>query len=204
MPVDPAVMELYRSGVAAVVDTTRTWTPADWARPACGTWTGADLAGHLVTVIGWYHDWLDRGLAGITEPAFPAAELTEQTGLALAALAPGDGPSRIDSFVTATGLYADRLHEHWDAPFAYPRGTVTAGLHVGVAAAEWHLHTWDFASSAGGVYVPLNAEELYLATARCLMAARGGVRGRLGLAVARRIARRDPWHDLLRRSGRHP
>ena len=202
MPVEPEVLALYRSGVTNVVDLTRGWTEDDWAQPACGLWTGADLAGHLVTVIGWYHDWLDRGLAGEVTPRFGIDELDAQTASALAGLPLGDGPSRMTRFSSEADRYADRLIEHWDAPFAYPRGLVIAGLHAGVAATEWHLHAWDFAQARGEVYEPEHAERLYTATAACLMAATGGIRGRIGMRVAARIANRNAWPDLLRRSGR--
>ncbi len=124
------VLTLYGSGVAAVVGAVDGWTDAQWARPACGEWSGTDLAGHLVTVIGWYHDWLDRAIAGDAAPAFDAGALDERTALSLAALPPGTGPDRIDDFAASAARYARRLEDHWELPFGYPRGTVTAGLHA--------------------------------------------------------------------------
>lgn len=202
MPADDAVLQLFRNGVANVETVTTGWSEADWDRPACGTWTGIDLAGHLVTVVRWYHQWLDRGLAGTTDPMFAISDLSRETARALNALEAGDGPSRIATFRSDADRYASRLVEHWDAPFTYPRGLVTAGLHAGVAASEWNLHAWDFAHSAGLDFEPVDAERLYTATAACLMAVTGGVRGRVGMRVADRIARRRAWLDLLRRSGR--
>jgi uncharacterized protein (TIGR03083 family) len=197
-----ATLGQYREGLAAISDTVGGWDASDWARPACGVWTGTDLAGHLVTVIGWYHDWLDRGLAGRAEPAFPIAELDEQTVTALAALSVGSGPERIATFVASADAYATRLVEHWDAPYAYPRGRVTAGLHAGFAAVEWHVHAWDFAHAVGGEYEPRDAAGLFLAAARCQLAIVGGVRERVGLLAAAAASKRAPWSQLLHRMGR--
>ena len=202
MTFDPTVFALFESGVTGVAGAVDGWSEADWDRPACGEWSGTDLAGHLVTVIGWYHLWLDHGLAGVVEPGFGIDKLDAQTAAALAALPPGDGPSRIDQFVDAADRYGDRLVEPWDTPFAYPRGLVTAGLHAGVAAAEWHLHAWDFAQSRGELYEPAQARELYLAAARCQLTAAGGVTAKVGMAAASAASRRRPWAELLRHVGR--
>ena len=201
-PTQADVLAQYREGVDAVVATVAGWDDAQWAEPACGEWSGTDLAGHLVTVIGWYHSWLDRGLAGDLDPVFPIAALDTETVAALAALPAGSGPARIDEFRASADAYAARLGEHWDAPFAYPRGLVTAGLHAGVAAVEWHIHAWDLAQAAGGDHEPADAEGLFLAAARCQLAVAGGLRGRAGMQAARLAARRRPWHQLLQRMGR--
>jgi uncharacterized protein (TIGR03083 family) len=196
------VEELYASGAAAIASVTAGYSDADWSRPACGRWTGTELAGHLVTVIGWYHDWLDRGLAGIIEPAFPIDSLDTATVAALATLPDGTGPDRIATFTAEAQRYADRLVAHWDAPFAYPRGTVTAGLHAGVAAVEWHVHAWDFATASGRNHEPEHADRLFLAAARCQLSLLGGVQARAGLQAARLAAHRRPWEQLLHRMGR--
>lgn len=193
---------LYRAGLEAITRITTDWTPETWSAPACGVWTGTDLAGHLVTVIGWYHDWLDRGLAGDTEPAFPVDALDTETVAALAALPAGTGPERIATFAADAARYADRLVEHWDAPFAYPRGRVTAGLHAAVAAVEWHVHAWDLATAAGGTHEPDHADALLVEVARCQLAIVGGLRARAGMQAVRLAARRDPWAQILRRMGR--
>jgi uncharacterized protein (TIGR03083 family) len=201
-PTRAAVLAQYREGVAAIDAGVAGWDDADWARPACGVWTGTDLAGHLVTVIGWYHDWLDRGLDGRCEPAFPIEELDARTVAAVAALPGGTGPDRIATFVASAAAYSTRLVEHWDAPFAYPRGRVTAGLHAGLAAVEWHVHAWDLCRAAGGDHEPSDAAGLFLAAARCRLAVVGGLKARVGVRAAIAASRREPWVQLLRRMGR--
>jgi uncharacterized protein (TIGR03083 family) len=202
MPPDPAVLARYRSGVVAVGRTVAGWSPADWSRPACGAWDGTDLAGHLVTVIGWYHAWLDRALAGDPSPAFPIAELDDRTVAALRDLPAGTGPDRVTIFTREAERYAGRVAEHWDVPYGYPRGTVTAGLHAGMAAVEWHVHAWDLARAGGGDHVPEDPDGLFVGAARCQLAAAGGLRARLATPIGRLAARRDPWRDLLHRMGR--
>ena len=199
---DPEVLAQFRAGVDGVVAVTAGFDDEQWSAPACGHWTGTELAGHLATVIGWYHDWLDRGLDGIAEPVFPIGDLDERTAAALSALPRGSGPDRIDEFAASAERYATRLADHWDVPFGSPRGTVTAGLHAGVAAVEWHVHAWDFAHAAGLDYVPAAADVLFVAAARCQMAMLGGFRGRAGVRAAKLAARRNPWEQLLQHMGR--
>jgi len=151
----------------------------------------------LVTV-----DAKTAGLAGNCDPVFPIAALDAETVAALAALPAGSGPARIDEFRASALAYAVRLGEHWDAPFAYPRGVVTAGLHAGVAAVEWHVHAWDLAQAAGGDHQPADPAGLFLAAARCQLAVAGGLRERAGVQAARVAARREPWRQLLGRMGR--
>ena len=191
---DAQVIYLFGSGLAGVTAAVAGWTPQDWNRPACGTWSGTDLAGHLVTVIGWYHDWLDRGLAGIVEPAFGIPDLDRQTAAALAALPAADGPTLLDEFGIAAEQYLDRIVQHWDTPFAYPRGLVTAGQHAAVAAWEWHLHAWDLATAAGVLYQPHDAATLYARGTECIAAATGSDPPTLEPA--------NPWEVMLQRTGR--
>jgi uncharacterized protein (TIGR03083 family) len=199
---DIAVLTLFATGVDAVVEITAGFDDEQWAAPVCGDWSGTELAGHLVTVVGWYHDWLDRGLAGNPEPVFPIAELDARAAAALAALPPGSGPDRIEAFADSAERYVLRLADHWDVPFGYPRGTVTAGLHAGVAAVEWHVHAWDLAHAVDVEYVPADADVLFVAAARCQMAMLGGFRGRAGVRAAKLAARRNPWEQLLQHMGR--
>ena len=66
-------------------------------RPACGRWTVADLVRHELDVIGWYHNWLDRALAGDPSPAFNVDELDDRTDAGvrtLATLDPNESPRR--------------------------------------------------------------------------------------------------------------
>ena len=193
MPFDPAVDELYAEGAAAVRTVTAAFTPAQWARPACGAWTGTELAGHLVTVVGWYDHWLDRAERGDASPTFPASELDAHTAADLAALPAGSGLDRVADFVARADAYRARLRDAWDLAYGYPRGTVTAGLHAALAAWEWHVHAWDLATAVGGSWRPADAATLYARGVETFTRA-------TGIAVPEPTG--DPWTALLRRTGR--
>jgi hypothetical protein len=195
MPFVGEVDALFAAGVDAVRTTTATFSDADWSRPACGTWSATDVAGHLVTVIGWYHDWLDRAEAGDASPAFGADELDDRTASALAALPAGSGPERVLAFASRADLYRGRLRSTWDLPFGYPRGTVTAGLHAALAGWEWHVHAWDLATSAGTSHRPDDPDTLYQRGMECIARA-------TGIDVPPPTG--DAWTALLRRTGRDP
>jgi Mycothiol maleylpyruvate isomerase N-terminal domain len=195
------VLDLYEAGVSAVEQSVASFTDGEWQRRACGAWTATDLAGHLICVAGWYHAWLDRAEAGDATPPFTAAELAERNDAALSTLEPGRGDERVAVFAREARRYAERLNSTWALPFGFPLGTVTAGLHAGVAAIEWHLHAWDF---SGGAYRPTNPRELFLAAGAAVTAAQQGPVGRVSSAMMPLASRRKPWEQLLKRSGRTP
>jgi uncharacterized protein (TIGR03083 family) len=205
MGVPPAsVLRLYDEGVDAFAHAAGRLDPDVWALHACGDWTAADLARHVLAVAGWYHEWLDRAEHGDTDPAFGAADLAFRNAEALAPLSGLEGPTALAQFVERARTYRDRLPARWDLPFGYPRGTVTAGLHAAVAACEWHLHTWDLARARGRGYRPSDPAALYAATGECLAVAEGGVKGRVTALLVPLGTRLRPWEAVLRRSGRAP
>jgi len=164
------------------------------------------VARHVLAVVGWYHDWLDRAEAGEAEPVFPVAELAARNAEELAREDLGrlDGPTAMAQFAARAHAYGERLVADWDLPYGYPRGTVTAGLHAGVAACEWHLHAWDVAGAQRRGHRPSDPAALYAAAGVCLARAQGGIQGRLAGALVPLGARLRPWEALLRRSGRAP
>jgi len=206
MPGVPAatVLRLYDEGVDALVAAAAALGPGDWGRPACGTWTAGDVARHVLAVAQWYEDWLDRAQLGDAAPPFGVAELAARNAAALEELPGLDGAGAVSWFATVARRYRARLPGQWDLPYGYPRGTVTAGLHAGTAACEWHLHAWDLAHAAGLGHRPSDPAALYAAAGSCLAAAEGGVRGRVAAALIPLGAHLRPWEALLRRSGRAP
>jgi uncharacterized protein (TIGR03083 family) len=189
------VLAMFDEGVAAFVAEAGRLDADGWSRPACGEWTATELARHVLTVIGWYHDWLDRAEAGDPSPAFRIDELDERAARSLVEVGDVPGPVATARFAEAATRYTERLEEAWDLPYGYPRGTVTAGLHAGMACVEWHAHTWDLATSAGRDHRPLRPDRLYLVAADCLAAATTG-------AVSDEEPPEHPWGALLVRSGR--
>jgi uncharacterized protein (TIGR03083 family) len=196
------VRALFAEGVEAFGAQAARLDDVGWARPACGRWTAADLARHVLGVAGWYHAWLDRARAGDPSPAFPIEQLDDRTQQTVDDHAGLTGPDAVEAFRAEAGRYLARLETTWDLPYGYPRGTVTAGLHAGMAAVEWHAHTWDLARSTGGDHVPSRPDRLFLAAAACQAAVTGGLKGAALERLAPVGARRDPWGDLLTRLGR--
>lgn len=196
------VTHLYRDGVDAIIAVTSSFDDASWAAPACGTWDGADTALHVLGVARWYGQWLDRALAGTTSLPFPATEIDQHTNENLEALRGIDGPTATEQFGKTALAYLDRATDNWDLPYSYPYGTATVGLHLGVAATEWHLHAFDLARSIGRVHEPHDAPALFRAAGLCVAATKPALRG----AILRRLvalgARYRPWHTILRESGR--
>jgi hypothetical protein len=204
-PPDPAaVLALYREGAGAFVRLAgQAASTGAWDRPACGTWSAADLARHELDVIGWYHGWMDRALDGDATPAFDIEVIDDRTDAGVRALA-GVGPEdAVARFATEAERYAERLEPNWDLPFGYPRGTVTAGLHAGLAACEWHLHSWDLARALGSDHRPGDPATLLVAASAC-RAAVGGLRQKIERKPAPVAARARPWETILSSSGRRP
>ena len=198
------MLSLYDDGLTGFVAACDGLAPAEWEAVACGEWTVTDVARHVLAVAGWYHDWLDRAERGAAEPRFPVEELASHNAAALTELGGLSGPDASAQFVARARAYRDRLPARWDLPFGYPRGTVTAGLHAGVAACEWHLHAWDVARARGRVYRVADPATLYVAVGDCAAVAEGGVKGQLVAALVPLGSRLRPWEALLRRSGRAP
>jgi hypothetical protein len=203
-PAPAAVLAIYREGVEAFVGLAdRAAAAGAWDRPACGSWSAADLVRHELDVIGWYHGWLDRALAGDASPAFDIGVIDDRTAAGVRALAHVAPEDAVRQFEAEARRYAERLEPNWDLPFGYPRGTVTAGLHAGLAATEWHLHAWDLAGTLGADHCPGDPGTLLAAASSCL-AAVGARRERTRPATTPVAAATDPWESMLVNSGRHP
>jgi uncharacterized protein (TIGR03083 family) len=146
---DPAAgLAAYRAACSGFAAVAADVGADDWSRPsACDGWSALDVVGHVVCVARWHHEWLDRAEAGNRSPPFPLSELAERNAAALSALEISAGPDRVTAFVELTVAYADRVAAHWDLPYTYPPGTVSAGVHAVLAAGEWQLHAWDLAGA---------------------------------------------------------
>jgi uncharacterized protein (TIGR03083 family) len=195
------VLEQYAAGVSAISQIASQFNADEWNRPACGDWSAADTVRHVLGVVDWYHEWLDRAMAGVVSAPFDPSEFEQRNSAAVEQRRDRSGPAALGEFVDRATDYVDRAAPLWNEPYGFPLGTVTVGLHVGVAATEWHLHAWDL-SSPSSRYEAANAEQLFVVAGTAMARVTGGLRGRmLGLAVPL-AAKRNPWTGLLTRSGR--
>lgn len=203
-PSQAEVCRLYESGVAAVVQRARSWTTDDWTQPACGNLNRADTARHLCAVTAWYHSWLDRALADDASRPFHPDDFAMRNQVGVDDRQGLTGAEAVAEFEHAALSYLDRAKPNWNRAYGFPLGTVTVGLHVGVAATEWHLHAWDLTSTDPEPHSPDDPASLFRAAGAAVAEAKGGVRGHLTALLVPIAARRSPWQSMLKRSGRHP
>jgi hypothetical protein len=199
---EPApVLASYHEGVSAVCALAARLRGPDWNAPTpCAEWRAADLAGHLRCVADDYHEYLDhapasrlaRLMAAGPRPDTLERKLARQNAAELAALPDVPPAEHVAAFAVSAREYASRLPAVWDLPHHHYREiVVTVAAMAGAACAEWHLHAWDLARSAGLEHQPAEPA-LVLAGWRAGMpqlqaagrdpsrrAARGRTRGRL-------------------------
>ena len=206
-PLDPeVVLAQFDEGVAQIVRLADQREGRAWHKTVVGDWSANELARHLLAVCDWYHEWLDRAEAGDSSPPFPVKQLDNRNELAVLDLGALDGPDAIDTFAARAVDYRRRLEQlasegKWDLPYGFANGTTTVGGHAGIAAAEWHLHAWDF---SGGQWRPTSPDTLYLAVGQGMITTQRHWKRAITRHVVARIAGRDPWADLVKRSGRVP
>lgn len=193
---------MFTEGVEAVRRHVTELTPGQWAMPVCGTWSAEDTVRHLVSVANWYHEWLNRAIAGDVSRPFPGEQIDAYAAAALEDHQHTSGPDATIAFAESANAYLDRAIERWDLPYGFPFGEVTVGLHAAVAAAEWHLHAWDLSLVGLQRHRPARPDRLMIAAGECVAEAQGGVRGALVRTMLPLAARRSPWETMLRRSGR--
>lgn len=202
---DPAeVLGQFDEGVAQIVSLANEREGRAWHKTVVGDWSANELARHVLAVCDWYHEWLDRAEAGQSTPPFPVKQLDNRNELAVLDLGALDGPDAINTFAARAADYRRRLEQlasddKWGLPYGFAHGTTTVGGHAGVAAAEWHLHAWDF---SGGRWRPSSPETLYLAVGQGMIETQPRWKQAITRRVVARKAAGDPWADLVKRSGR--
>lgn len=196
------VLRQYRSGVEAVHEVSASFDEGDWSTSVCGKWTAVETVRHLLGVVGWYDEWLDRALAGESTVPFRPDEFDVRNDRLIVEHAGLSGPAAVDLFVERALAYGGRVVEHWDVPYGFPLGSVTAGLHLGVAAAEWHLHAWDLSCLSDARHGPADSAGLFVGAGLAMAEASGGFRGGLLRRLVPLGARFRPWPTILKESGR--
>ena len=224
-PPGPALAAFY-DGVTVICQLSAQFTDRGWLAPSpCPEWRVVDLAGQLRCVADDYHEYLDdapasrraRPMATGAHPDTLARKLARQNAAELAALPDASGPEHVEAFAGSARSYAQRLLPIWDLPHhQYRDALVTVVAMAGAASAEWHLHAWDLARAAGQDYRPADPDILLRGWKAGMphLLAGGGLghagaeeaataRGRGGRRAGAAV-REDPWHVMLRASGRIP
>jgi Mycothiol maleylpyruvate isomerase N-terminal domain len=157
------VLSSYDDGVAAIAQ--HSSHVVDWsARTPCAEWTANDLAGHLLSIVRYYHRLLDASLAGTPITGLPRGrDLADMNSADLGRLDDSTGTERISLFVSSAGAYGTRLAEIGDPGWWLTLGIweglgpLTVGQHAGIAIGEWHVHAWDLARVSGRDHHPADA-----------------------------------------------
>ena len=159
-PGKSAVLVSYADAVIAIRNAGS--RVSDWdAETPCGTWTILDLAGHLLSIVRYYHRLLDassdgRPLVGLAR----GDDLAEMNARDLAELEETGGPLRLERFSELAEHHLRRLRiAAWDETLGtwIGLGDLTVGEHTGVAIGEWHVHAWDLARASGYDHRPDDA-----------------------------------------------
>lgn len=198
------VRAAFAGGADAIVRITADFGDSAWRRPACGSWSAADVARHVRCVIGWYHDWLDAAEAGRPSVPFPMDDMDAHTATALDDLGPIPPAEAIAVFRREVDRYLERLDRgSWNRRYGYPGGIVAAGEHAALGAVEWHVHAWDLSTAAGGArHEPEDPAALFR-NASVAFAATSGRVMQIALGLLAPVgARLRPWPTLLQRAGR--
>ena len=216
----------FHDGVTVICQLSALFSDAGWFAPSpCPEWRVTDLAGHLRCVADDYHEYLDdapasrlaRLMATGVHPDTLARKLARQNAAELAALPDASGPENIKAFAASARSYAQRLLPIWDLPHhQYREVLVTVGGMAGAACAEWHLHAWDLARALGKDYRPADPDILLRGWREGMphLLAGAGLdhapeedavmaSGRAGWLAGPAVPE-DPWHVMLRASGRIP
>lgn len=198
-----SVLALYSAGVRAVATTAQRIDGAAWSETACGEWDAADTLRHLVAVVDWYHEWLDRAVKDDSSIPFMEDEFAVRNSAGIERYRDLDGPTALLEFERRATEYLELAIPEWERPLGYPGGVVTVGLHCGIAATEWHLHAWDLSTVRGPLHEPKRANELMVAAANAIAASKGGLHGKVIGLAAPFAAKQAPWKRLLTESGRN-
>lgn len=187
------VLASFEDGVTAVANLSS--RVEDWSvLTPCPDWSAADLAGHLLSIVRYYHRLLDAALSGAPMAALPrGGDLAAMNAVDLLHMEDSSGPARISEFVGLAISYGARLAEigevgweqmlgAWDG-----LGPLTVGQHTGIAIGEWHVHAWDLAAVSSCEHRP--ADPLTVAQGQVVL-------GRVDLTAG------DPWSLALNGYGR--
>lgn len=195
--------ELYTDGLKALKFHAGNISSHQWdVITVCGDWSAAELARHLLGVTRWYHEWLDRAIAGDMALPFAQTELDQRNAEVIDSLGRLSGPKALAEMLPLAEKYLVRASDHLERPYAFPFGISTVGTHLAGVAGEWHLHAWDFSTAGNDLHVPENEGDLFRAVAKLIGGTQTGAQGMITRMATPLVSRRNAWNRLLMASGR--
>ncbi|HVL91593.1 MAG TPA: maleylpyruvate isomerase family mycothiol-dependent enzyme [Actinomycetota bacterium] len=182
-------VEAVRAEAERAIALGRSLDPTEWnAASRCEGWTVADVFGHLAGDCDRFREWLADAERGVLVPPFPPEQFRADNAMLLEQLTGTTGPQRLAAFETACDRWLERA-EALDptTPQRHPRGTITVGQQLWLAAGEFAIHGWDVAAALGRRWDPPEAlNDIVAAWSSVVAPVREG----------------EPWIALLRSTGR--
>jgi uncharacterized protein (TIGR03083 family) len=156
----PCQVKVARGATEWLRDELSTLTPEQWQTPnACGVWSVADVAAHLVWVADLYSDGIRRALADDVEPSrdvtAPTNASTRHAEIAEIAFAYRDelGDQVLDRFSRANlqlvELFEGLAPEDWDRPAYHPAEVAPIRRLLSRHVLEVCVHGWDLLHQLG-------------------------------------------------------
>jgi hypothetical protein len=195
------VQRNFAEGVDAIERYAGSYTDDQWTRSALGVWDASEVLTHVDHMAHWYHERVDRALAGDLSQPFPGDDFDRWTVEQVAAAPRALPRERAADFGATARAYAERLPDVWGTPMWHVGATLTVGQHAALAAVEWHAHAWDLARVIGVEHRPQQPATLAAGAAEAVTVAQ---RNRTVQRVVPWVAahQRDPWRSVLKRLGR--
>ena len=156
----PSQVTVARGATEWLRDQLSTLTPEQWQAPnACGVWSVADVAAHLVWVADLYRDGIRRALGGDVEPSrdvtAPTNAPTRHAEIAEIASAYRRelGDQVLDRFSRANlrlvELFEGLAPEDWDRPVYHPAEVAPIRRLLARHVLEVCVHGWDLLHRLG-------------------------------------------------------
>lgn len=168
----------------------RSLDATEWSvESRCDGWTVADVAGHLANDCERFLEWLSDAEQGVLVPPFPPEHFRADNAVMLERYTGVAGPARLSAFERTFDRWIERAAAlDPDTPQRHPRGTITVGQQVWLAAGEFAIHGWDVATALDRPWDPPASIRGIVPVWSAVVAPVHG----------------DSWPDLLKAGGRIP
>ena len=188
------MIEDLRAEVRRVLALGGALDPDEWNVPSrCEGWSVADVFAHLAGDFARWGRWLDAALAGETDPPYPLDQQAADNALLLEEFVGMDPTQLLEALEARSAEYLGRAaNVHPSVPQGHPRGLITVGDQIVWAAAECAIHGWDVATALERHWdAPDALPRIYNIWLRSPLPELPDDEP-------------NPWHAILRASGRSP